>query len=84
MDTELWTIELNLDSDFEDSCSWHIDCIKDTTLRNMECALKKIPVNRWVLVGISTSLQEANNMAKHMRIVMCQIDGREPKNLPFA
>jgi hypothetical protein len=51
----IWTIELNLNDDPLNSCSWHIDDLKTTCLRNIRHSIHEEKVDKWVLVGLKES-----------------------------
>ena len=80
----LWTIEINLDIDYADACSWHIDTFKATSAKNIRAALEKKNVNNWAIVGLAESLYEANEKAKKLRETICEMRGRKMTGIPFA
>ena len=80
----IWTIELNLDGNFEDSCCWHVDTFKSTSARNIRASVEKREVNNWAIVGLANNLYEANEKATLLRRTLCDMHGKKEKNLPFA
>jgi len=80
----MWTIELNLDDDFASSCAYHIDEYMNTVRNNLEHASSGEKTQRWVLVGLAYTLEEASDKCKKIREMMCRIHNREIKSLPLA
>ena len=79
----LWTIEINLDKDYADACSWHIDTFKATSAQNIRSAVEKKNVSNWAIVGLAHSLYQANEKAKKLREVLCEMHGRTMTGIPF-
>lgn len=80
---EIWTVELNMDADFAENCSWHVDRLDYTCNRNITNSLKERKVSNWALVAITNTLVEANQKSKEIQDEMCRKSGKEPIGLPI-
>lgn len=67
----LWCVELNLDADPMSNTSWHVDNLKKTLFQNLELAIKGPKgVNRWVIVALANSYNEAHDQCDIMQRVI--------------
>jgi len=64
---QIWTIELNLDDNPLSSFAWHIDEYKRTVLRNIRHSIVNQKSERWVLVGLATTIDEAHEKTDNLR-----------------
>lgn len=80
---EIWTVELNMDTDFAENCSWHVDRLDFTCNRNIKNALRERNIGNWALVAITKSLKDANQKSKEIQEEMCRKAGKIPVGLPF-
>lgn len=83
MMNDIYTIELNLDDDFSSSCAYHVDDQSSTIRRNIEHAETGQETDRWVLVGLANSLNEALDKAEKLQRLLCHRNNRTFKDLPF-
>ena len=83
MENEIHTIELNLDDDFASSCAYHVDDLKTTIRRNIEHAETYQQTQRWVLVGMGTSREEALRKCEKLQILLCKRNDKTPTCLNF-
>jgi hypothetical protein len=74
----IFTIELNLDDDFANSRAYHVNELKRTIHANISHAETKQKTNRWALVGLAWSLEEALEKSYELRHLLCKKHGREP------
>jgi len=82
-DPKKFTVELNMDADFAENCSWHVDRIDYTCNRNIENSLRKRKVSNWALVATANTLQEAIQKSKEIQDEMCRKSGKKPVGLPI-
>ena len=75
---EIWTVELNLDDDFAYACAYHVDREKSTFLRNINHAVKGTETNRWAIVALAYSCDEAHEKAERLRMTLCHQYDRRP------
>lgn len=64
---DFWTIEVNLDDDPFSSCSWHLDYLRGTIKDNVRRSIHNEKTDRWVLVGIQATFEEASKYADELR-----------------
>ena len=81
MEEEICTIELNLDDDFASSCAYHVDYLKQTIKRNIQDAENEHKTERWVLVGMGYSLEEALDKCEKLQRMLCEKHKLKPLNL---
>lgn len=79
--SEIFTIELNLDDDFASCCAYHVDNLRNTIKRNIEHAETAQETNRWVLVGLACSMDEALEKTHKLHKILCEKHGRVLKTL---
>lgn len=82
MEKEIWTTERNIDDDFASGCAWYIDTFKATSARNISACIEKKEVDRWAVVGLAHDLYEANEKAKKLRTILCEMHGAKPRKGP--
>lgn len=76
MKEELWTVELNLDSDnYSDVCAWHIDTLKGTLQTNRELAVTRRKVQNWAIVAVLKSHCEAQKYAQNFSQILGENEG---------
>lgn len=63
----LWSIEINLNGDPSDLCSWHINELNETILENITSAIKQNNKAPWVLVGLIESEKIPNEFADNLK-----------------
>jgi len=81
MEEDIWTIEINQDEDFTNVCSYHVDTLARTSARNLKIACERINTNRWALVGIAISHEEAVQKMQRVIMELCEMHGKKPKNM---
>lgn len=74
---DIWTIEINQDGDFSNACAYHIDTLATTSQRNLKIACEGTKSNRWALVGLANSLEEANEKCNRLRKELCKMHDRK-------
>lgn len=80
----MWTIELNLDDDFSNTCAWHICEEVETVARHFHAALERRKLDRWVYMGAAATHEEAHKLCKGLRQEMCKRSGRQEMDLQDA
>ncbi len=80
---KIHTIELNLDDDFSSACAYHVDDFMTTMRRNIQHAEEGTKTNRWVLVGLAISFEEALHKCHELRMLLYQRNNKDPKSLGF-
>ncbi len=78
---KICTIELNLDDDFANSTSYHVDYLSETIKRNLLANEEKIKGDRWVLVGLANSLTEGIEKSKEIQLLLCKRNNKNPKGI---
>ena len=68
---DVWTIEVNLDDDPLSSCSWHLDYLRLTIKNNVRRSIHNEKPDRWVLVGIRPTFEDASHYADELRQLIC-------------
>lgn len=77
----IYTIELNLDDDYASECAYHVDDQRTTFLRNIRHAVREEKTNRWAVVGLASSFEEALEKCHQLRMLLCKIHNRKPYNI---
>ncbi len=77
-ENKIVTIEINLDDDYANACSYHVDYLEKTSSRNLRTACEKQKTNRWALVGLAYSISEGCEKAKRIRETLCEMHGKIP------
>jgi DNA-directed RNA polymerase subunit L len=62
----MWSVELNIDDKELNNCSWHIDKLNKTLKNNLRRYIYKEKVQRWVLIGICYSYEEAHKLTSEL------------------
>jgi len=78
---EIWCVEVNLDDDVSSALAWHVDVIDKVLQINLTKAEKCIKSNGWVVVGLANSQEDACNMSKVLREMLCKKLDRIPKGI---
>ena len=60
---EIWCVEINMDEDPCNKCSWNIDTLKRIIELNFERAVSRQKSNNWIIIGIRDSNVEAHSLA---------------------
>lgn len=75
---EIWTIEINSDDDFANACAYHVDTYSNTSSRNLRAACEKNESDRWLLVGLAETLNEALDRCEKIRQTLCKMHNKTP------
>ena len=75
---KIWTIEINADDDFANACAYHVDEYPITSARNLRAACEGKESNRWLLVGLALSLNEALDKCEKTRQHLCKMHNKIP------
>ena len=81
---EIWTIELNLDHDFSDTCAYHIDYLENTIKTNLRALDSDFKRDRWVLIELAYSYNEAHDKCEKIHRELCKLHNRPMKGLSFT
>src|SRR5512135_1656637 len=74
----LYTIELNLDDDYANNCAYHVDNFIKTITRNIQHAETGQATNRWVIIGLEKSFEEAIERSKEIQKMLCIRNDKKP------
>ncbi len=77
----IYTVELNLNDDFANSCAYHVDDLMTTIKRNIKHAETAQKPDLWVLVGLAHSLGEAMEKAEKLQVLLCERNNKTPYGL---
>lgn len=75
---DIYTIEVNLDEDFANACSYHIDDLRTTSAMLLREFCEKKTKERWVIVGLAASLSEAQEKCQKLRLLLCEMHKKKP------
>lgn len=75
---EIFTIEMNLDDDFANACAYHVDDFLTTSARNIRHCCEKVQTERWALIGLASSLNEAQEKCQKIRLKLCDMHNVKP------
>jgi len=73
----MYIVELNLDDDFTSPFAYHIDEVAHTIRTNLSRALSGKRVDRWSIIGIAITYEEARKICDDAKLHLCNKSGRK-------
>lgn len=82
--TEVYTIEVNLNAPCNHATSWHVDRADRTFATNIQHCLDGHHRDKWVVVALADSFIEALRASSKLMLAICEKLKLEPVYLPLS